>query len=160
MPQRRQTRRTVLTTIGGGLGLGVASVAPASAQPDELSQQFNGVRAVTRKYRDLETARDDGYADISGYVPSMGFHFANEVPPFGTDLDDPGVLVYFTNGSYNPAPGDSHDPAHDDDLILGAAEWLVAGDQEDNPPDIFADEDSPRNLKVTEEEGWHFESEE
>jgi hypothetical protein len=110
MPQRRQTRRTVLTTIGGGLGLGVASVAPASAQPDELSQQFNGVRAVTRKYRDLETARDDGYADISGYVPSMGFHFANEVPPFGTDLDDPGVLVYFTNGSYNPAPGDSHDP--------------------------------------------------
>ncbi|MEF8851992.1 MAG: hypothetical protein V5A28_06195 [Haloarculaceae archaeon] len=70
------------------------------------------------------------------------------------------MLVYFTNGSYNPAPGDSHDPAHDDDLILSAAEWLVPGNQEDDPPDIFNDEESPRNLKVTEEEGWHFESEE
>ena len=158
----RQTRRTVLTTIGAGLCAGAIAV-PTSADSDEgpakLSHELNTVRAITRKYNDIETAREEGYVAISPYVSGMGFHFADG-PPFGTDLEDPGVLVYFTNGSYNPAQGDFHDPARDDDLILGAVEWLVPGDQEDDPPDIFHDEDSPRNLKTTEEEGWHFESEE
>lgn len=150
-----ETRRTVLKTIGGGLLVGTAAV-PASAGDDQLSNQLNAVRDVTRKYRSIETARDDGYGAVSPYVPGMGFHFADG-PPFGTDLEDPGVLVYFTNGSYNPNPGEEHDPAHDDDLILGATEWLVPGDQEDDPPNIFNDEESPRHLQVTEEEGWHFE---
>lgn len=130
---------------------------PPGGNPAKLAQQLNTVRQVTKKYRDLETAREDGYGAISPYVPGMGFHFADG-PPFGTDLEDPGVLVYYTNGSYNPDPGEFHDPERDDDLILGAVEWLVPGDQEENPPNIFNDEDSPRNLKVTEEEGWHFES--
>lgn len=158
----RQTipnRRTVLKTIGGGLLLGAFGATPASAHLDELSQQLNTVRALTGKYKDIETARNEGYAAVSPYVPGMGFHFADG-PPFGTDLEDPGVLVYFTNGSYNPDPGAKHDPDHDDDLILGAVEWLVPGDQEGNPPDIFSDENSPRNLLVTEEDGWHFEDEE
>lgn len=67
--------------------------------------------------------------------------------------------VYSTNGSYNPEPGEEHDPDHDD-LVLGAAEWLVPGDREDEPPNIFDDEESHRELQVTEEEGWHFEEEE
>ena len=33
----------------------------------------------------------------------------------------------------------------------------MPGDREDDPPNIFDDQASPRNLKVTEEEGWHFE---
>lgn len=152
------TRRTVLKTIGAGLTVGAAGIGTASAKHHELTHQLNTVRAVTRKYRDIETARSEGYVPASPYVPGMGFHFANSFPPFGTDLDDPGVLVYFTNGTYNPAPGDPHDPARDDDLILGAVEWLVPGDQSENPPDIFADELSPRNLRVTEEHAWHFES--
>ena len=49
-------------------------------------------------------------------------------------------------------------PSRDDDLVLGAVEYSVPGDQTESPPDIFADEASPRLLKVTEEEGWHFES--
>lgn len=149
-------RRTVLKSIGCGLLVGSFGATPAVAQPGEVSQQLTAVRAVTRKYRDIETARDDGYRAVSPYVPGMGFHFADG-PPFGTDLENPGVLAYFTNGSYNPNPGAEHDPDHDDDLILGAVEWIVPGDREDTPPDIFDDEDSPRNLKVTEEEGWHFE---
>lgn len=158
MNTEHSSRRTVLKAIGGGLLIGAAAV-PASAGGDELSHQLDTVRCVTRKYRDIETARDDGYGAVSPYVPGMGFHFANG-PPFGTKLEDPGVLVYFTNGSYNPDPGEQHDSNHDDDLILGAVEWLVPGDREDDPPDIFNDEDSQRNLKVTEEEGWHFEEEE
>lgn len=129
-----------------------------STQEATLSRQLNTVRAVTREYRDLETAREDGYVAVSPYVPGMGFHFANSSPPFGTDRDDPPVLVYFTNGSYNPAPGEAHDPARDDDLVLGAVEYIVPGDRTASPPNIFADEASPRLLKVTEEEGWHFES--
>lgn len=120
MRVEHQTRRTVLKTIGGGLVVGAAAV-PSSANSDELSDQLNTVREETRKYRDIETARDDGYVAVSPYVPGMGFHFADG-PPFGTKLEDPGVIVYFTNGSYNPAPGEEHDPPHDDDLILGAAE--------------------------------------
>lgn len=161
MPLRKEprciNRRTVLKTIGGGLALGTTAV-PVSAGDNQLSQQLNAVRDVTRKYRDIETARDDGYGAVSPYVPGMGFHFADG-PPFGTSLEDPGVLVYFTTGNYNPEPGEEHDPAHDDDLILGAAEWLVPGDQEDDPPNIFNDEDSHRDLKVTEDQGWHFEDE-
>ena len=154
--QSNPYRRTVLKTFGAGLLFGAFGTFTASAQSKELSQQLNAVRAATRKYKDIEVARDDGYSAVSPYVPGMGFHFAHG-PPFGTDLEDPGVLVYFTNGNYNPDPGEAHDPDHDDELILGATEWLVLGDQEDNPPDIFNDEDSQRDLKVTEEEGWHFE---
>lgn len=156
-------RRTVLQTLGGGLLVGTVGAPRVSAQEEEpsaddaeLSHQLNRVRAVTRQYRDIETARADGYAAVSPYVPGMGFHFADG-PPFGTDLEDPGVLVYFTDGSYNPDPGEEHDACRDDDLVLGAAEWLVQGNQEANPPDIFDDEDSQRDLQVTEDEGWHYE---
>lgn len=141
---------------GGGLLLGSFATISAGAQSNELSRQLNAVRAATRKYKDIETAREDGYGAVSPYVPGMGFHFADG-PPFGTALQAPGVLVYVTNGSYKPDPGAEHDPDHDDDLILGAAEWIVRGDQEENPPEIFNDEATPRNLKVTEAEGWHFE---
>lgn len=79
----------MLKTIGGTLLLGAA--APASADDDELPQQLNTVRDVTRKYRDIETARDDEYVAVSPYVPGMGFHFADG-PPFVTELEDPGVL--------------------------------------------------------------------
>lgn len=156
------TRRTALQTLGGCIGISALAgtvTAKKNNNQDELSHQLNTVRSVTRQYRDIETARADGYGAVSPYVPGMGFHFADG-PPFGTDREDPGVLVYFTNGSYNPKPGENHDPAHDDDLILGATEWLVPGDQEANPPDMFNDEDSPRNLKTTEEKGWHFEEDE
>lgn len=158
MNSKHLRRRTVLQTVGSGLLLSTAA-APASAGDDELSHQLNTVRAVTRKYRDAETARSDGYVAVSPYVPGMGYHFADG-PPFGTELEDPGVLVYSTNGSYNPEPGERHDPTHDDDLILGAVEWLVPGDQSDDPPDIFADEESHRELAVTEAAGWHYEDEE
>lgn len=148
----------MLKAAGSALLFGVAS-GSASAGTDRLSAQLDTVRQTTRRYRRIETARADGYGAVSPYVPGMGFHFADG-PPFGTALEDPGVLVYVTNGSYNPAPGEAHDPAHDDDLILGAVEWLVPGDQEANPPDIFDDDASHRHLRVTEAEGWHFEHEE
>lgn len=152
------TRRNALKTIGAGLLVGTVA-GPASAGNDTLTAQLNTVRRMTGAYRDIDTAREEGYEAASPYVPGMGFHFAAG-PPFGTDLEDPGILVYYTNGSYDPDPGDSHEASRDDDLILGAVEWLVPGDQEDNPPDIFEDESSHRELRVSEAHGWHFEDEE
>lgn len=157
MKPDHQTRRSVLRSIGVGVIGAVAYVGSASANRHALTAELNTVRDVTQQYRNIETARSDGYAPVSPYVPGMGFHFADG-SPFGTDLEDPGVLVYYTNESYNPVSGEEHDPAHDGDLILGAVEWLVPGDQEDTPPDIFSDESSDRELLVTEREGWHFES--
>lgn len=127
------------------------------ADPAVLSEQLNAVRRATRTYRDIEEAKKDGYGILSPFVPGMGFHYG-KAPPFGTDRLSPGVLVYAPNGSYNPSPGEELDPERTDDLILVAVEYLVDGDQTGSPPDIFDDELTSRRLKVTEEHGWHYES--
>lgn len=152
-------RRTVLKTIGGGLAAGAsAGLAGARSEPDELARQLDGVRGATRDYRDVGTAREAGFEPLLEYFPEMGFHFTDRDPPIGADREDPPVLVYVTNGSYDPEPGATHDPDRDDDLILGGVEYLMSGDREAAPPNVFADEGSARELAVTEAEGWHFDA--
>lgn len=150
-------RRPLLKVLGGGLVVG-SGVGLTSAEDDasDLARHLDEVRARTRAYRDIETARAEGYMPLLGYFPNMGFHFTDRDPPLGADRSDPPVLVYVTTGSYSPEPGDVHDPDHDGDLVLGGVEYLVAGDQADDPPNIFADEASPRALQVTEAKGWHY----
>lgn len=157
-------RRTVLKTIGAGVIGGVTLTGSASARSDELARELNTVRAATRKYRDVEAAREDGYGtQVSPYTPNMGFHFVNpafvapnEEGPF--DLEAPPILVYFTTGDYDVSPGDSHDPDRDDDLRLGGVEFAHVGDggSPGTPANIFSDEDASRNLKVSEEDGWEW----
>jgi hypothetical protein len=166
------TRRGVLRGTVIGLA-GFSLVGTASARGDRLSEELNVVRAATRKYRNVDLARKDGYGTlVSPYAPNMGFHFVNpayvapnEQGPF--DLETPPILVYFPTGGYrqeirealseNPGPF-IHDPARDDELRLGAVEFAHGGD--DGPPgtpaNIFSDEDARRNLKISEEEGWEF----
>jgi len=152
-------RRTVVKAIGGVLAVGAsAGLGTAGSGPDELAQQLGGVREATRAYRDVDTVRERGYEPLLGYFPGMGFHFTNRDPPFGTDRNDPPLLVYFTKGSYTPLPGAMHNPDRDDDLVLGGVEYLVPGDREATPPDVFDDEASPRALQVSEAAGWHFEA--
>lgn len=152
-------RRAVLTGVGSGLALGsVGGLAAASQGSSKLSRQLNELRAATRSYRDVGAARADGFRPLLGYFPGMGFHFTDRDPPLGADRRDPPLLVYYTTGNYQPDPGDPHDPGRDDDLVLGAVEYLVAGNRADTPPDIFADQENPRELPVTEAEGWHFEA--
>jgi hypothetical protein len=148
-----------LKLIGSGLAVGASTgLATAQGGTDELPRQLDGVRAATRAYRDVETARTHGYEPLLGYFPGMGFHFTDRDPPLGVDREDPPLLVYFSTGRYDPEPGDQHDPDRDGDLVLGGVEYLVAGDREAEPPNIFADERSSRELRVTESEGWHFEA--
>ncbi len=150
-----------MKTVGLGLtstALFTGAVGAASAKSDEFTHELNEVRAATRKYRDVATARADGYDTVvSPYVPNMGFHFVNPLliaadASTPVDLSEPPILVYYTNGNYNPGPGDVHDPAHDKDLRLGGVEYAhgeagVAGN-------IFSDESASRTLKVSEEAGW------
>lgn len=155
------TRRTTLRTIAGGLVVGSVA-APVSAQGGSatLSQQLNTVRSATKKYRDVQQARDDGYDEfISPYVPGMGFHFEDhdrfaEDEDAAHDLTNPGVLVYQTNGNYNPDPFQPHDPARDDDLLLGTAEFIHKGTP-DADADYFDDENANRNVKTSEADGWN-----
>lgn len=154
-------RRPLLRTVGFGLAgtaLLSGSVGAASAKSDELTHELNEVRAATRKYRNVATARADGYDTlVSPYAPNMGFHFVNfdliaadaSAP---VDLSEPPILVYYTTGNYNPGPGGIHDPDRDDDLRLGGVEFAhaetgVAGN-------IFSDESASRTLKVSEADGW------
>ncbi|WP_138004815.1 hypothetical protein [Halalkalirubrum salinum] len=129
-----------------------------SARSDELSHELKQTRAATRTYRNVATAREDGYGTmVSPYVPNMGFHFVNPGlvaadADTEVNLSEPPILVYYTTGDYNPGPGDVHDPAHDDDLRLGAVEFAhaetgVAGN-------VFSDESTSRTLKVSESDGW------
>lgn len=158
-PRHHPDRRTVLKTIGGTLG-GATALSSTAGASDVLTHQLNTVRAATRQYkRDVEQARADGYDDhVSPYVPEMGFHFENE-SLFAADEDEPhdiaqpAVLVYHTTGNYDPAPEQRHDPARDDDLVLGAAEFIHEGTPNADA-DYFDDENAQRNVKTSEADGW------
>ena len=151
-------RETLLGTAAAVAGL--ASVGSVTASADTLTAELNAVRAATRTYRDVQLAREDGYAGlISPYVPGMGFHFINPalIAPdedAEVDITKPPMLVYYTTGNYRPEPGDEHDPAHDGDLRLGAVEFAHMGTL-NAPANYFSDEESRRSLAVSEEEGWH-----
>lgn len=154
---RLSKRRTVLKALGSGLI--VSSMAgPASARSDALARELNDVRKATRRYRDVSTARSDGYdGQISPYVPGMGFHFidpariASDASEY-VDVTNPPMLVYVPTGSYTPDPGDVHDEERDDDLRLAAVEF--AHFETGVPGNYFSDETSTRSLKTMEAEGW------
>lgn len=156
-------RRALLKGIGGGIALGMVPIGMASASSDELASELNLARSATRKYRDIQQARADGYSITSEYVPQMGFHLVN--PAFIAsdetatgDITKPPILVYFTTGNYSPAPFEALDPAQEHNLRLGAVEYAHGGDAgpPGTPADYFSDEQSRRRLLVSEEEGWNW----
>lgn len=62
-----------------------------------LSKRIAEVRMATRRYRDLEQAKADGYVQISGNVPLEGYHFSNAgIAQFDYDL--PSTLLYIRAG--------------------------------------------------------------
>lgn len=149
------TRRAVLGAIGGGLVVGTFATT-AAAKSDVLAHQLDAARAATRRYRDLEQALDDDYVIASPFIPGMGFHFIKYSLVGSENVEEPAILVYFTTGSYEPAPFEAFDPERGDELRLGAVEYIMPGDQTVSPPNLFADETSTRRLKVSEDEGWVY----
>lgn len=119
----------------------------ATAGDDTFARQLNTVRSSTRKYRDVATARSDGY-EFFDALPPVGHVYANPAFVGNTGLTDPPSLLFY-------APNNSAGPTDESDLKLAGLEYHVPGDRTADPPDLFADETASRRLKVTEEEGWH-----
>ena len=76
----------------GGCGF-FSKHAALSADPESARQVYE-IRLATEKYRDVERAQADGYFRASGYIPNMGYQFAN--PKFFStfDLQHPPILLY------------------------------------------------------------------
>lgn len=89
-----------------------------------LQSELARVRAATAKYHDIDAAIADGYADISLYVPHMGWHYLNAGLLDGTfDMEKPELLVY----ANSPSGG----------LQLVAVEYAVPLSLSQDPPEGF-----------------------
>jgi hypothetical protein len=93
-----------------------------NAEPDLLTQyrglegqtlwELQQARAATARYRDINNAFADGYADINVVVPNMGYHFMKpELVDATFDIRKPEILVYNKN--------------EDGSFTLGAVEYAV-----------------------------------
>lgn len=145
---RYTNRRTVLRTMGLGIAAAGAFASPAAAGDDVFARQLDTVRSATRKYRDVATARADGYVEPEfSPFPPVGHVFINteNIGNVGHD-QPPSVLFYAPNGSSGETD--------DSDLILAGIEYHVLG-RDAGDQDIFADEEASRKLAVTEADGWH-----
>lgn len=70
-------------TISEAAATATTQRAHPLAQQATVSQQLNTVREVTKKYRDIEVAREDGYFAVSPYVPEWGFTLPKTSRPSG-----------------------------------------------------------------------------
>lgn len=149
---RPTNRRTVLKTLGAGAVGSLVTVGTAAAGDDTFANQLNTVRASTRKYRDVQTARANGY-QLFGVVKFVGVVLVN--PDNLGNLghgEDPTLLFYApTRNAEIEGEGD----VEDTNTILAGLEYHVTREEGGSPPNIFDDENANRNLKVTEAEGWH-----
>jgi hypothetical protein len=82
--------------------------------PADMLHQYTGLqattlwelqqaRAATARYRDIDNAIKDGYADINVVMPNMGHHFLKAAHLDGTfDMRKPEILVYnkLSDGSF------------------------------------------------------------
>ncbi len=60
--------------------------------------ELQQARAATAKYRNINNAFADGYADINVVVPNMGYHFMkSELVDSVFDIRKPEILVYNKN---------------------------------------------------------------
>lgn len=152
---QRFSRRTALKATGSlGIGIATGSILAknVAAEDNSFADELNTVRASTRKYRSLQTTRDNGYAFFA-LVKFVGVVFANpdNLGNLG-HTEDPTLLFYAPTRN---ADIEDKEDVKDTNTILAGLEYHVTREEGDDPPNIFDDENAARNLKVTEEEGWH-----
>lgn len=147
----RSDRRTLLKAAGAGVALsslafGTTAADEHSSDDASLNEQLETVKSATEDYADPEVAMDDGYELMGPFVPGMGWHFLNVANveaaiQDGFDLERPQLLTY----------GDTGAACHGE-LVLASVEYGIpvgaGGYDDENPPDIFNDEDDS--------EQWHI----
>ena len=70
--------------------------------PTQTEKQLQQARAATARYRNIENARNDGYASINVVAPNMGHHFMkSSLLNDGFDVTSPEILVYNKNEAGN-----------------------------------------------------------
>ncbi|GMN10724.1 hypothetical protein MTsPCn9_23010 [Croceitalea sp. MTPC9] len=60
-----------------------------------LEIEINQLKAATAKYADIEVATNEGFFDVSGFVPNMGHHYL--LPPRVDQtfvLEEPEIILY------------------------------------------------------------------
>lgn len=141
----------------GSLGFGIATAgilaSTAAAGNHTFAHELNTVREATRKYRDLDVAKDDGYR-FFGVVQHAGVVY-EKLPENMGKLglrDQPTSLFYAPSEDLDP--GDTQEAVERTNLVLAGIEKHVPG-RHGNDQDIFDDENAARKLKVTEAEGWN-----
>lgn len=78
--------------IAGGCSFfGRRQASPADPQ---TARQVHEVRQATERYRDVQRAEADGYFRSSGYIPSVGYQFANPKFFSSFDIRRPPILLY------------------------------------------------------------------
>lgn len=137
------TRRTVLKTIGVGVAssgvVGGATARQANQNEQPFEEQLTKIETATNQFQDMEEALQEGYQIMGPYVPAMGWHFihpdrAKRAAKNGPTPVQPSALTYNLQGE------------------LGSVEYLVPPDRQ---PDLFNDENADREVKVSEQKGWH-----
>ena len=155
-------RRPLLQAFGAGLALSVGSgVTTASgdgsedtqADVDPFLEDITTVLSTTHKYHAIDEAKEDGYEEFD-VLPPVG-HIYQKVDYFDgaeftgpTELTEPPSLLFY-------APFGDEGDADEIDLVLAGMEYHVSGDQTEDPPNLFASEDSTYEFEVAEADGWH-----
>lgn len=159
MTQKTVNRRTALKAIGAGLAGSTAISGFAAAGDHALAEELNTVREATRKYRDVEVAKDEGGYGFFGVIPHAGVVYANpnEITTEASigHTDPPALLFYAPSEDLDA--DDTEEDVDETTIVLAGVEWLITPRVTDPTfdPDIFSDDEAARELKVTETEGWH-----
>lgn len=149
MTPPRQTRRGILKAAGAGITVSSLAFGATAAHDESLDEQLERARGATEQYADPEAALADGFQLMGPFVPGMGWHFINEANvqaavEDGFDIERPQLLTYGDTGA--GADGDG-------ELVLGSVEYAIPvgprGFDEENPPDVFADDDAEASAE------WH-----
>lgn len=148
MTPPQQTRRTVLKAAGAGATISALAFGSAASTDESLDDQLKRVKEATKQYADPQKAIEDGYQLMGPFVPGMGWHFINQANveaavKEGFDIEQPQLLTYGDTGA-----------GCDGELLLGAVEYAIPvgskGFDEENPPDIFNDEEADASAE------WHI----
>lgn len=155
--QPRLSRRAAIKTTGS-LGIGIATggiLTTTAAASEKFEGELNTARHTIDKYRRIEKARQNGYS-FFGIEAFVGVIFANFDNVGNTKhAEDPSLLFYAPKADSDLTTDSEEAEITDENTELAGIEYHVPGRRDPPDQDIFSDEESSREFKVSEADGWH-----